>query len=70
MYVCFFKCRTASGTFFDGDLLLNQKGLRLISDEDESIVPFSPFSCPFTWNIFVCPVDLKRYVIFFIFCLI
>ncbi|CAI9782564.1 unnamed protein product [Fraxinus pennsylvanica] len=28
---------TASGTFFDGDLLLNQKGLRLISDENESI---------------------------------
>ncbi|CAA2995988.1 mitogen-activated kinase kinase 6 [Olea europaea subsp. europaea] len=29
---------TASGTFFDGDLLLNQKGLRLISDENESIL--------------------------------
>ncbi|KAG6391948.1 hypothetical protein SASPL_149712 [Salvia splendens] len=27
---------TASGTFHDGDLLLNQKGLRLISDENES----------------------------------
>ncbi|XP_051137417.1 mitogen-activated protein kinase kinase 6 [Andrographis paniculata] len=28
---------TASGTFHDGDLLLNQKGLRLISEENESI---------------------------------
>ncbi|PIN14343.1 Mitogen-activated protein kinase kinase (MAP2K) [Handroanthus impetiginosus] len=28
---------TASGTFHDGDLLLNQKGLRLISDENESV---------------------------------
>ncbi|KAI4377773.1 hypothetical protein MLD38_015351 [Melastoma candidum] len=27
---------TASGTFHDGDLLLNQKGLRLISEEKES----------------------------------
>ncbi|XP_010536835.1 PREDICTED: mitogen-activated protein kinase kinase 6 [Tarenaya hassleriana] len=27
---------TASGTFCDGDLLLNQKGLRLMSDEKES----------------------------------
>ncbi|KAH9762667.1 mitogen-activated protein kinase kinase 6 [Citrus sinensis] len=27
---------TASGTFHDGDLLLNQKGLRLISEENES----------------------------------
>ncbi|KAK8520410.1 hypothetical protein V6N12_004349 [Hibiscus sabdariffa] len=29
---------TASGTFHDGDLLLNQKGLRLISEEKESRV--------------------------------
>ncbi|XP_055828727.1 mitogen-activated protein kinase kinase 6 [Solanum dulcamara] len=28
---------TASGTFHDGDLLLNQKGLRLISEENESL---------------------------------
>ncbi|KAL8040514.1 hypothetical protein ABFS82_10G100900 [Erythranthe guttata] len=28
---------TASGTFHDGDLLLNQKGLRLISDDNESL---------------------------------
>ncbi|CAI9759035.1 unnamed protein product [Fraxinus pennsylvanica] len=28
---------TASGTFFDGDLLLNQNGLRLTSDENESL---------------------------------
>ncbi|PNX94794.1 mitogen-activated protein kinase kinase 6-like protein [Trifolium pratense] len=28
--------RTASGTFHDGDLLLNQKGMRLISEEKES----------------------------------
>lgn len=28
---------TASGTFHDGDLLLNQKGLRLISEENESV---------------------------------
>ncbi|KAM7509607.1 hypothetical protein LguiA_020060 [Lonicera macranthoides] len=27
---------TASGTFHDGDLLLNQKGLRLVSDEKQS----------------------------------
>ncbi|XP_027066502.1 mitogen-activated protein kinase kinase 6 [Coffea eugenioides] len=27
---------TASGTFHDGDLLLNQKGLRLISDDNDS----------------------------------
>lgn len=33
--------RTASGTFHDGDLLLNQKGLRLISEENESRVRFS-----------------------------
>lgn len=33
--------RTASGTFHDGDLLLNQKGLRLISEEKESRVPLS-----------------------------
>ncbi|KAK8543203.1 hypothetical protein V6N12_015767 [Hibiscus sabdariffa] len=31
---------TASGTFHDGDLLLNQKGLRLISEEKESRVFF------------------------------
>jgi hypothetical protein len=30
--------RTASGTFHDGDLLLNQKGMRLISEEKESRV--------------------------------
>ncbi|KAG5547378.1 hypothetical protein RHGRI_013163 [Rhododendron griersonianum] len=28
---------TASGTFHDGDLLLNRKGLRLISEENESL---------------------------------
>ncbi|KAI3447054.1 hypothetical protein Pfo_003719 [Paulownia fortunei] len=28
---------TASGTFHDGDLLLNQRGLRLISDENDSV---------------------------------
>ncbi|XP_047260488.1 mitogen-activated protein kinase kinase 6-like [Capsicum annuum] len=28
---------TASGTFHDGDLLLNQKGLRLISEENDSL---------------------------------
>lgn len=28
----FWRCRTASGTFQDGDLLLNQKGLRLVSE--------------------------------------
>ncbi|KAL3642952.1 Mitogen-activated protein kinase kinase 6 [Castilleja foliolosa] len=28
---------TASGTFHDGDLLLNQKGLRLVSDENEAL---------------------------------
>ena len=33
--------RTASGTFHDGDLVLNQKGLRLISEENESRVRFS-----------------------------
>ncbi|XP_057466736.1 LOW QUALITY PROTEIN: mitogen-activated protein kinase kinase 6-like [Actinidia eriantha] len=32
---------TASGTFHDGDLLLNQKGLRLISEENESCPPES-----------------------------
>lgn len=37
--MCF--VRTASGTFHDGDLLLNQKGLRLISEENESCVRFS-----------------------------
>lgn len=35
---CWFS--TASGTFHDGDLLLNQKGLRLISEESESLVRF------------------------------
>lgn len=30
--------RTASGTFHDGDFLLNQKGLRLMSDEKQSRV--------------------------------
>ncbi|KAL0912038.1 hypothetical protein M5K25_017981 [Dendrobium thyrsiflorum] len=30
--------RTASGTFQDGDLLLNKKGLRLISEESSSQV--------------------------------
>ena len=34
--------RTASGTFHDGDLLLNQKGLRLISEEKESRVALLP----------------------------
>lgn len=29
---------TASGTFHDGDLLLNQKGLRLVSLENESLI--------------------------------
>lgn len=33
-----FEFRTASGTFHDGDLLLNQKGLRLISEENDSTV--------------------------------
>lgn len=32
--------RTASGTFHDGDLLLNQKGLRLKSEEKEPRVSF------------------------------
>lgn len=32
------KFRTASGTFHEGGLLLNQKGLRIISEEDESHV--------------------------------
>ncbi|KAL1825434.1 hypothetical protein ACET3Z_012212 [Daucus carota] len=30
---------TASGTFQDGDLMLNQKGLRLISEENDSMTP-------------------------------
>ncbi|RZS10131.1 hypothetical protein BHM03_00041304 [Ensete ventricosum] len=30
------NCRTASGTFTDGDLRLNQRGLRLISEETQS----------------------------------
>lgn len=34
------KNRTASGTFHDGDFLLNQKGLRLMSDEKQSRVIF------------------------------
>lgn len=33
------KFLTASGTFQDGDLLLNQKGLRLISEESSSGLP-------------------------------
>ncbi|WOG94314.1 hypothetical protein DCAR_0313607 [Daucus carota subsp. sativus] len=30
---------TASGTFQDGDLMLNQKGLRLISEENDAMTP-------------------------------
>lgn len=39
--LCDCYCRTASGTFQDGDLMLNQKGLRLISEENDSIVSFA-----------------------------
>lgn len=41
--------RTASGTFQDGDLLLNQKGLRLISEAGGA-----PVSCFF----FFLPLSL------------
>lgn len=37
----FLACRTASGTFQDGDLRLNQRGLRLISEEKETRVSSS-----------------------------
>jgi len=40
---------TASGTFQDGDLLLNRQGLRLISQEnDESPPPIEPLDNQFT----------------------
>lgn len=39
----FVNFRTASGTFHDGNLLLNQKGMRLITEEKESQVSFFYF---------------------------
>lgn len=38
--------RTASGTFHDGNLLLNQKGLRLVSEEKETQVSLFYFKHP------------------------
>lgn len=44
---------TASGTFHDGDLLLNQKGLRLISEENikESRAPFDGKEVDFDFSL-------------------
>lgn len=53
----FLACRTASGTFQDGDLRLNQRGLRLISEEKETRVSSS--QCFRYWCIFVLVLMLS-----------
>ena len=55
--------RTASGTFHDGDLLLNQKGLRLISEEKESrvaLLPNIPIYLQFSFILF-CRICYLHY---------